>query len=438
MRNALKAVGAALAVIALCSPLIFWPAEEGHTTPTQLSQATVTVPPIAVVPTTLSPDATTTTTTTTEVSTAPATTTTTTTTAAPIDITIAAVGDVLPHTQIVDSVYNPVTGSYDFYPVFAPVAPYLARADYAVANLETPLGGVDKGYSGNPPFNAPDSLAGALRDAGIDLVSTANNHALDQGWDGLVRTLDVLDDSGLSHVGTYRNSRDRAAPFIVDIKGIKVAFLNYADWLNGLSLDDEHAAYAVNKLDADVVAQDAALARLWGADVVIALLHYGVEYERLPSDRQVAISNDILSRGVDIILGSHPHVVQPIEHLFEYETWGRVNNKYVAYSLGNFLSAQRDRYRDSGLIAYVHITKRGQRVSVTGVSYLPVYVQLSTAQSPVRYRVLPVVPGREPATDTVLTQLEQDRMAAVWEELRSVLYRPDENIRSLDPAELGL
>ena len=434
MRNALKAVGAALAVIALCAPLIFWPADEGHTTPTELSQATVTVPPIAIVPTTLSPNATTTTTTT-QVSAEPPTTTTT--TAPPIDITIAAVGNVLPHTQIVDSVHNLVTGSYDFYPVFAPVAPYLARADYAVANLETPFGGADKGYSGDPPFNAPDSLAGTLRDAGIDLVSTANNHALDQGWAGLVRTLAVLDAAGLSHVGTYRSSRERAAPFIVDIKGIKVAFLSYTDWLNGLSLDNEHAAYAVNTLDADVVAQDAAVARMWGAEVVIALLHYGVEYERLPSDKQVAISNDILSRGVDVILGSHPHVVQPIEHVFEYGTW-RVNDKYVAYSLGNFLSSQRERYRDSGLIAYVHITKKGQLAFVTGVSYLPVYVQLSSAQSPVRYRILPVVPGRDPDTDTPLTQLDQDRMAAVWEELRSVLYRPDENIRNLDPAELGL
>jgi Bacterial capsule synthesis protein PGA_cap len=434
MRNALKAVGAALAVIALCAPLIFWPAEEANTAATELSQATVTVPPIAVVPTTLPPGATTTTTT--EASTRP--TSTTTTTEPPIQITIAAVGDILPQMPIVDSVHNAVTGSYDFYPVFAPVVPYLARADYAVANLETTFGGSDKPFSAYPLFNSPDSLAGALRDAGIDLVSTANNHALDQGWNGLVRTLDQLDAAGLSHVGTYRSREERAAPFIVNIRGVKVAFLNYADWLNGLDLTDGHADYAVNKLDVQRVAQDAALARMWGADVVIALLHYGDEYERIPNETQVAISKEILlSCGVDVILGSHPHVVQPIEHIFEYTTW-RVNDKYVVYSLGNFVSAQRDRYRDSGLIAYIHITKTGQHTSVGGVSYLPVYVQAAAEQSPVRYRVLPVVPGREPETDTALTAADEQRMAAVWEELREVLYRPDENIRDLYPAELGL
>jgi poly-gamma-glutamate synthesis protein (capsule biosynthesis protein) len=434
MRNALKAVGAAVAVIALCAPLIFWPADEARTSPTELSQVTVTIPPIAVVPTTLSPDATTTTTT--EASVEP--TSSTTTTEPPIQITIAAAGDILPHMQIVDSVHDATTGSYDFYPVFAPVAPYLARADYAVADLETTFGGSDKPFTASALFNSPDSLAGALRETGIDLVSTANNHALDQGWNGLVRTLDQLDAAGLSHVGTYRSREERAAPFIVDIKGVKVAFLSYTDGLDGLDLTDEHADYAVNRLDPERVAQDAALARLWGADVVIALLHYGIENERSPSDRQVALSDKILrSCGVDVILGSHSHEVQPIAHVFEYQTY-RVSDKYAVYSLGNFVSAQRERYRDSGLIAYIHITKTGMRTSITGISYLPVYVQAATEKSPARYRVLPVVPGREPKTDVPLTSAEEERMSTVWDELRDMLYRPDENIRSLDPAELGL
>jgi poly-gamma-glutamate capsule biosynthesis protein CapA/YwtB (metallophosphatase superfamily) len=435
MRNAFKAFGAILAVLALCAPLMFWPTDEGQTTPTLLSQATVTLPAIAVVPTTLPPDETSTTTTSTLPSTQPSTTTTT---AEPTeDITVAAVGDVLPHMAIVNSVRDPITGGYQFYPVFAPVAPYLRAADYTVANLETTFGGPGIPYSASTSsFNSPDSLAGALRDAGINLVSTANNHALDQGWDGLVRTLDVLDASGLSHVGTYRSPEERATPFIVNIKGIEVAFLDYTDSLNGLDLTDEHAAYAVNTLDVDKVAADAALARMWGADVVIALLHYGDEYERIPNERQISVSKDILSHGVDVILGSHTHVVQRIDHVFEY-TW-TVNDKYVAYSLGNFVSAQREQYRDSGLIAYVHISKTGQRTRVTGIEYLPVYVQLASEPSGDAYRVLPVSPGRDPVTDTTLTELDRQRMASVWDELRSVLYRPDEDIQNLDPFEFGL
>jgi poly-gamma-glutamate capsule biosynthesis protein CapA/YwtB (metallophosphatase superfamily) len=442
VRNALKALGAALAVIAMCTPLIFWPVDEAQPTSGDLSAVTVTVSPrVVVTATTLPPE----TTTTTEAPVQPSqpeptsstTTTSTTTTTLPIRITVAAVGDVLPHTPILDAALDPETGSYDFGSMFAPVAPYLAGADYTVANLETRLAGPQAGYSGYPLLNSPTELAGALKFAGVDLVATANNHSLDMGWDGIVGTLDRLDTVGLAHVGTYRSSKERRTPFIANIRGIKVAFLNYTASLNGLTPPKEQAAYAVNTLDPDVVAEDAMTARTWGADVVIALLHYGDEYEREPSEQQEEISREILSRGVDVIIGTHPHVVQPIAHVVEYASWKAIG-KYVVYSVGNFISAQRWRYSDSGLVAYVHLEKRGLRTVVTGVSYLPVYVQLSNTESPARYRVLPVLPGVEPQTDIPPTAEERERMAGVWEELRDILYRPDENIAPIDPADLGL
>lgn len=435
VRNALKAVGAALAVIGLCAPLIFWPVDEAQPTALDISAVTATVPPTVVVPTTVSPSETTTTTTT-EASSEPPPTTTTTT--LPINITVAAVGDVLPHTPIIDSVRDPKTGSYDFGSVLAPIAPYLAGADYTVANLETSLAGPQAGYSGYPRLNSPTELAFALRSAGVDLAATANNHSLDMGWEGITGTLDRLDSAGLAHVGTYRSMQERRTPFIADIRGIQVAFLDYTAGLNGLTPPQEHEGHAVNTLDADVVIEDAMTARTWGADVVIVILHYGDEYEREPSQEQVDISREILSRGgVDVIIGSHPHVVQPIAHVVEYASW-KVTNKYIAYSLGNFVSAQRWRYSDSGLVAYVHIEKRGLRTFVTGISYLPVYVQRATTEEQVRYRVLPVLPGLEPQTDVPLAAAEKQRMAAVWEELRELIYRPDENIAPLNPADLGL
>ena len=433
MRNALKIVGVLVVVLVLCSPLMFWPAEEGRTVATQLAEATVTVPPTVLFTTTLPPGQTTTTTT--EVSSGP--TSTTTATEPPVEIVIAAVGDVLPHDSLIESVRDARTESYDFRPVFAPVAPYLSGADYAVANLETRIGAPGEEFTGYPVFNSPLSLAYALKLAGIDLVATANNHALDQGGEGLVATLDRLDSIGLAHVGTSRSAEERLRPHIVDIKGVRVAFLNYTEWLNGLSLPEGQEEYSVNTLNADVVARDAAIARMWGADIVIALLHYGDEYERRPNETQLEISEEILSRGVDVILGSHPHVIQPIEHVFEYENW-RMKDKYVVYSLGNFVSAQRERYRDSGLIAYVHIVKRGLRAYVTGISYLPVYVQASGGAPPARYRVLPVLPGSRPDTDTTLTREDEERMAAVWDEVRQLLYRPDESISPLAPADIGL
>jgi len=423
VRNALKAIGAALAVLALCSPLMFWPAEDAETRATEVAQATVTitVAPTVVVTTTLPPGETTTTSTT-EVSAESSITTTT--TEPPVVINIAAIGDVMAHKAIIESAKVPGVESYDFRPLFAPVARYFSGADYTVANLESRIAGAEFGYTAYPLFNAPESLAYALKVCGVDLVATANNHTLDFGWEGIVKTLDNLDGLGLAHVGTHRTPAEKRTPFVVDIRGIKVAFVNYTSYLNGLVPPPEHEAYAVNRLDVDAVAEEAMMARIWGADIVIALLHYGDEYERTPSEAQVAVSQEILSRGVDVILGSHPHVVQPIGHFFDFTTW-RVNDKYVVYSLGNFVSSQRWRYSDSGLIAYVRIEKKGLRAYVTGVSYLPVYVQRSAGSDPVRYRVLPVWPGSNPETDTVLTTADRERMAQVWEEIRELLYRPN-------------
>jgi poly-gamma-glutamate capsule biosynthesis protein CapA/YwtB (metallophosphatase superfamily) len=430
VQKTLKALGATLAVIALCSPLIFWPVDDAQPSGMEASTATVTVPATVAVSTTLPPSQTTTT-----VS-SPEPTSSTTTTTEPINITIAAVGDVLTHLAVINSVRDSKTGSYNFGPIFSPIAPYLRAADYTVANLETRLAGPAAGYSGYPRFNSPGELAFALKDIGVDLAATANNHSLDMGWDGIVKTLDKLDAASVSHVGTYRTAAEKSKPFIADIGGIRVAFLNYTESLNGLPVPEDHP-YAVDILDVDQAASDAATARLWGADVVIAILHYGYEYEREPSEAQTKISRELLSRGVDVILGAHPHVVQPISHIFEFSGW-KVTDKYIVYSLGNFVSNQPWRYSDSGIVAYVHIEKRGLRAFVTGVSYLPVYVQRGSAHGRTTYRVLPVLPGLEPSTDVPLSDADRQRMAAVWEELRPLLYSPNEGVSPLDPTKLGL
>ncbi len=428
MWNVLKAIAALLAVLALCVPLILWSAEEGATSALDPSSATLTVPPTVVVATTGAADATTTTTTQVETE-EPAVSSTTTT--EPIRITVAAVGDVLTHDPIVDSVRSPVDGSYDFRPVFGPVAPYLRQADYTVASLETRLAGAEFGYSGYPIFNSPEQLAPALRWAGVDLVATANNHSLDLGQEGIAATLDSLDRAWLDHVGTYRSAEERAKPHVVDIQGIRVGFVNATATLNGDALPADQQ-FAVARLDVDQVIEDAVSARMWGADVVIALLHYGNEYDREPNQKQQDVTQKILSGGVDVVLGSHPHVVQPIEHVFEYGG-SKVTNKFVVYSLGNFVSAQRWRYSDSGLVAYVHLEKRGLRTYVTGVSYLPVYVQQTELRGKTSFRVLPVLPGLRPESDLPISPGEEARMAAVWEELRPLLYRPNENISPIYP-----
>jgi len=238
-------------------------------------------------------------------------------------------------------------------------------------------------------------------------------------------------------VGTSRSQKERNTPVIADIRGIKVAFLNYtASVAKKLPAGDEKD-FAVNTLDLATVTEDAMTARSWGADAVVAMLNYGTEYEREPNLDQKQLSEQILNHGVDAILGSRARVAQPIGHIFTYASW-RANDKYVAYSLGDFLSTQDKEYPDGGLIAYLHLQKRDLRTYVTGVSYLPLYIQAAAGEKTAKYRILPVFPLLEPDTDVPLTADDRQRMAQLWEDARGLLYRPNENIAPLAPADLGL
>ncbi len=433
-RTIVKLGGVAVAVLVTLLPLFFWPSNDRGAGMEGQAQTYITVPPLAVV-TSILPDQSTTTT-------APLAQATETTTEPTAAITIAAVGDVIIHDSVLESAYDRTKRTYDFTGIFAPVAPYLAAADFTVCNLESRMaGGVMGGSDDSLRFNAPYSLADSLAELGIDLVATASNHSADFGWTGVVRTLERLDRVGIAHVGTARSLEESQTPLIVDIQGIKVAFINYTAFVNGDATIKGREEYAVNVLQMDKAAEEAAVARERGAEVVVALLHFGTEYLRTPTAQQTqsvegtAGVEGLLSRGVDVILGSHPHVVQPIVKVVQYADDAR--EAYAAYSLGNFLSGQRWRYSDSGIVAYVHIEKRDSKTRVTGISYLPVYVQ-KAGQEVATYRVLPVLPGVTPQTDTELTLEDKARMNQVWDELEKLLYRPDEEIVPLEPGELGL
>jgi poly-gamma-glutamate synthesis protein (capsule biosynthesis protein) len=473
MRNALKALGAVLAVIALCAPLMFLPAED--TQPAVLGHAgvTVTVPPTVVVAATI-PGLETTTTTTERPRPQPTTPTTTpsttTTTTGPTDITIAAVGGVLTAPAILDSIRDAKIGSYDFGPIFAPIAPYISKADYAVAALEPRLAGPAAGYTSASASNAPRELAFALKQAGVDLVGTANPQALDLGWNGLTGTLDRLDAAGLGHVGTYRTGAARNTPVIEDIKGIKVAFLDYTSSLANTLPADQKKDFAVNVVTFDTVHADALMAKSWGADAVVAMIDYGDSAQGAPDAKQTALAYQILqSAGVDVVLGCDSTQILPIGHLFDFDS---LRHKYVGYSLGDFLTlpqVQSDptaATTPSGMVAYLHFEKSGLRTYATGVSYLPLYIQkttttptattgtageTTTARSTsttlrpagskdgvTTFRILPVLLGLDPQTDIPITADDKQRMAQIWEYCRNQVYRPDESIVPLVPSDLGL
>lgn len=422
MRNALKALGTAVAIVALCAPLILWPTEDPQLSLASSSGVTLTVPATVIVSTTLSPAQTTTTTT----EPAPAPPPPTTTTTAPLTATVAIAGDVVVDAEVMASVRDQTTGGHDFSAILAPVTPYLAHADYTVACLEPRLAGPEYGYSDSPLLNAPRELAFALRAAGVDLVATANRHSLDFGLVGVKGTLDRLEDAGLAHVGTYRSAAERVRPRVVNVRGIRVAFLDYTDRVNRALPTVEETARHVGLLDVETVRQDVKTAQTWGADAVVVLLNYGEPLAAGPTEEQTTLTRQLLSLGADVIVGTRP-AAQTIAHVVTYAT-SRISDKFVAYSLGDLVTGTVEERQGVGFILYLHLRKEGLRTSIAGVGYLPVYVQSTVVGEKAAFRVLPVIPGLDPETDLPLTDADRGRMIRVWEDMRALLYRPDENI----------
>lgn len=256
---------------------------------------------------------------------------------------------------------------YDFSEYFSAVAPQIKAADYAVVNLETPLGG--KPYTGYPCFCAPDGFADALAEAGFDLMLTANNHTLDRHDKGLKLTCSTLSAKGYDHVGTYRNraERDSVMPFIRDIKGFKVAFLNYTYGTNGITIQGDAV---VDYIDRKQIHDDISLARSRGAEIVCAAVHWGVEYQLLPHSSQTSLADYLLHEGVDMVIGGHPHVIQPME----MRTDSAGKTQLVVYSLGNFISGMKTRDTRGGAMLNVNICRDKKGIArVRGAEYSLVF-----------------------------------------------------------------
>lgn len=263
---------------------------------------------------------------------------------APEEAELLFVGDTMMHQRQIDAALQP-DGTYDYDACFDSVRTWISGADYAVVNLETPLGGAP--YSGYPMFCAPDSYATALRDAGFDLALTANNHCLDRRDRGVRRTIAVLDSLGMPHIGTYADPslRDSLALHIADINGFSIGFLNYTYGTNGIKHGPE---VAVDPIDIDLIRSDIGRARSKGAEMVAVCLHWGVEYRLLPEPSQRRTAQRIHDAGADMVIGSHPHVIQPAE--MSTDSAGR--RHLTVYSLGNFISGMRtDDTRGGGALS---------------------------------------------------------------------------------------
>jgi len=281
---------------------------------------------------------------------------------------------------------------YNYKPVFKHLKPYFLKADLAVINLEYPLAG--EPYSGFPKFSSPDESMFAAKDAGFNVISTANNHSLDQGKQGLERTISVLDSMGLDHFGTYKNPEERINkyPLIVEKNGIKIAFLNYTYGTNSIPEEEPNI---VNRIDTAKIAEDIKRAKLASPDFLIVLMHWGSEYENTQNPWQKELAQFLVSNGVDLIVGGHPHVVQPFDKIYSSSVSDSIP---VMYSLGNFFSNQRNRYTDGGIIFEATLKKSsivgrrggtGYRTEITDYGYMPFWVYRINKKDGNVFRLLP-------------------------------------------------
>ena len=305
--------------------------------------------------------------------------------------TILAAGDIMVHDKQLRSAWNETTRTYDFNPCFQFIRDRLSAADLTIGNLETTLPG--ENYTGYPCFGSPDALIAALKGAGFDLLTTANNHVCDRGAKGLIRTLDVLDRYQIVHCGSYRSAEEDGNGILTITKnGITLAFLNYTFGTNGIPVPGNTA---VHLLDSTLIANHMRNAVNLNPDVIIVLLHYGKEYTRTPSRGQKNWVNFLFEQGADIVLGGHPHVVQPFEIKKVRDRYGRVRPRLVMYSLGNFISHQKTANTDTGILFTFTLVKsaggsRRPEIRFEEIGYTPIMVYEEKRPDRHTHYVLPV------------------------------------------------
>ena len=303
-----------------------------------------------------------------------------------VSVRIRATGDIMFHPSQLDGAYDYTTDTYDFENSFKAIRDIIREADISIANFEgTTAGNEIYAYQGYPLFNAPDEALDAIKNAGFDILSTANNHSLDTRKAGIIRTIEQIKARGMEPIGTFKEKPETRV-LIKDVKGIKFAFLSYTEMVNGLEsvLAPEDLDAMVNIIDETKMKEDIAYAKDNNADVIIAFLHWGDEYSRVQAQRQEILADMLFRSGVDIILGSHPHVIQPTQTL-DYDG----KTKFVAYSMGNFISNQRvetlvpygltehvSKYTEDGIIIDIEIEKKGstKEVSIENINYIPLWV----------------------------------------------------------------
>lgn len=304
-------------------------------------------------------------------------------------IHLTAIGDIMCHGPNYKAAYISSSDSYDFSPFFKNISSYTSNADLTIGNLETTFAGKARGYSGYPTFNSPSELGQSIKDIGVDVLGTANNHCMDKGYSGLSSTLDVLDEMEFSHMGTSRSEEEQNSILVRNVNGINIAFLAFTYGTNGITIPKDKS-FCVNLIDKDLILKQLESAKRMNVDMICVNMHWGVEYQTSPNSEQKELADFLFKNGVDIIFGSHPHVLQPMEKRTITLDDGSTKDGFVIYSLGNFISNQSDVNTQDTIILNLQVTKSGKdgKISIDSFDYIPVYCYNKGSSAKNRYELI--------------------------------------------------
>jgi len=331
-------------------------------------------------------------------------------------ISLLFIGDIMGHDEQIMSAEDRETHKYNYDDVFKFIKPVISDADVAIANFEVTLAGTP--YKGYPQFSSPAELAVACSNAGIDYFATANNHSADRGSNGVISTIQKLDSMGFLHTGTFLNSiyRDSLSPLMINRNGFSIALLNYTYGTNGIKVPEP---VIVNMLDKEIITRDIKRAQNKNADIIILFLHWGTEYDTIPSRSQTDLAGYFLSSGADLIIGSHPHVLQKMVWSKNQESG---KDGIVVYSLGNFISNQRKPKTDGGSIVRIDLIKTDNRVMISKAGFFLTWVYTPIEKYRKKFFILPCSQFENNST-FFAAPADYDQMGKFILDSRALLYK---------------
>lgn len=338
-------------------------------------------------------------------------------------LSVLFVGDIMGHKSQIDAAYNPQTQTYDYSSVFQRVKPIFQRMDFVVGNLELTFAG--KPYKGYPQFSSPDELARACADAGMKVMVTANNHSCDSGKKGILRTLKVLDSLQIHHTGTFSDSLDYQKNNLLKLSAnsIKIGVLNYTYGTNGIQIPKPTI---VNLIDFEKMKTEIQQAKNQQLDKLIVFIHWGDEYQPLPNKQQKEVAKFLFENGVDVIIGSHPHILQPMIYTPENAT---EKEKLLVYSLGNFVSNQRTSPRDGGAMYEIVFEKIDGEIRIKRHGYHLTWVRKSNQNNRPFFEILPCKEYENSVE--FLSEKEKEQMEIFTKNARELFRKHNENVSEL-------